>query len=355
MIHERAQNEHGAYVVDELGMGHDPYPRTIEIHPTDICNHRCAYCFHGGTGFDPKRLADILPVDTYSALFDEMSRLGIENLSIAGGGEPFLDARLDSLLAAAHSAGLDVRLVTHGNRVRGQVLEQVLSCREIRFSVDALYPTTYARLRGVNGALLGDTFTNISDLIRLRNSRRTRLSIGVSFLVCADNVTEVEAFCSSMLALGVDAIVIKHDIYGVHRVSQGDWAALRNRVSELNSPRIEIRSEINRPDVNGRCYAPHFMVVLNPYGEIFSCALGSQPRETNGYCLGTLSTSTFAQVWRSSSPIREEMRTRGVSCTSCNHTDVENNRLMRRATRGGLRDDGAETLPAGVSLLHFAR
>lgn len=330
MKHEEAQNAHVAHVVAELTAGHDPYPRTIEIHPTDLCNHRCAYCYHGGIGFDPKKQADILTLADYEAIFGEMRKVGIQNLSIAGGGEPLLDPRLGSILALADTAGLDIRLVTHGNLVRGQILERVLSLREIRFSIDALYPSTYALLRQVHGALLNDTFKNLADLIRLRTARRADLSVGVSFLVSKHNAEDLVPFCASVLALGVDAVVIKHDIYGLHNLPHDEWVALRGRLLDLHDSRIDVRDEINRLRVKGPCYAPHFMVVLNPYGDVYSCALGSQPGEENGYLLGNLRNGTLEQVWQSSNHIRAKMRTAAVRCTSCNHTDIEINGLIRR-------------------------
>ena len=60
MLHECQQYDELPSLVKKLVSNQDPFPKIIEIHPTDICNHRCGYCFHSGEGYEKKRKEEIL-------------------------------------------------------------------------------------------------------------------------------------------------------------------------------------------------------------------------------------------------------------------------------------------------------
>ncbi|MFW5794732.1 MAG: radical SAM protein [Candidatus Woesearchaeota archaeon] len=321
MKHEKDQVNEIPNFVKALEQGSDPYPICIEIHPTDICNHRCDYCFHGGEGFDSSRVKEVLSEEQYSLLFTEMSGLGIKFLSISGGGEPFADKRTPNILRRAHYAGLETRVVTNGNFLSHKAKKELMKSREIRFSIDAINPRTYSDIRHVSGKLLSRTLENINDLIRMKKEKGSSLNIGTTFLISDKNYGELVEFCRSMLERDLDSIIVKHDIYGIQRVPSEESQFISEQVSDMDDSRIELR-EVVDPKVKGiKCYMPHFKVSLNPYGEVYSCCLGSQPTEKNGYLLGNLHKNSFREIWESSKPIRVKMKSEGVFCSDCNHTD----------------------------------
>jgi MoaA/NifB/PqqE/SkfB family radical SAM enzyme len=328
--HERSQFGYLADLAATLGGGKgDPLPRGVEIHPTDVCNHRCDYCFHGGTGFDPRRAHQTLSLENYIDLFGQMAELGIRSLSIAGGGEPLGDRRTRDIVEHAHKLALDVRIVTHGNLLSAELDDTILRCREIRVSVDAIFPETYEKIRHVPGKKLYTTLQNITRIIRKRNAGTSNLNIGVSFLISEYNYSEVEEFCLNFLRLGIDAIVIKHDIYDIYTTSGAKWDEIRERLSKIDDVRLEIRPRLRSEILGHPCIIPYVQVVANPYGDIFSCPLGSQPGEKNGYCLGNIKRQTLLNLWQGSRAIRQNLRVRGVSCTRCNSTDAEINQKFR--------------------------
>ncbi|MBD3361222.1 radical SAM protein [Candidatus Woesearchaeota archaeon] len=329
MKHEKDQLNEISNLIRSLEQGEDPYPGCIEIHPTDICNHRCDYCFHGGEGFDSSRVKEILGEDQYSLLFNEMNELKIRFLSIAGGGEPFTDKRTPYLLRRAHEAGLETRIVTNGNFLSQEAKEELMNSREIRFSIDAITPATYTEIRHVSGKLLSRTLENVRDLNRMKKEKGSTLNIGTTFLISAKNYGELVEFCKSMLDSGFDSVIVKHDIYGIQNIPSEELHSIGKQILKMDDSRIELR-EVVDPKVRGiKCYTPHFKVSLNPYGEVFSCCLGSQPMEKNGYLLGNIHDHNLQDVWRSSKQIRIKMKSRGVVCNACNYTDYKINKKMR--------------------------
>lgn len=311
----------------QLRHGEDPLPLHVEIHPTDVCNHRCAWCFHGGTGFDPQRKPELLQLGEYGALFRELRRLEVQSLSISGGGEPTLDPRLPELLELAVAAGLRVRLVTHGTHLSPAVLERLAGASEVRVSLDALSPMTYAAARRVPPAFFERALASVQALVELRETRAPALRVGTTFIVNPDNQSEALGFAQRMLELQVDAIVFKTDIDSRRRIAPEAYARALEEVRALGHPRIEVRPYANPEPQGLPCFVPFFKVAFNPYGELFSCCLGSQPGETNGLRLGSLRDTTFAQLWSHSRSLRQQLQ-RGAACTRCNATDAQLNRLM---------------------------
>jgi len=91
--------------------------------------------------------------------------------------------------------------------------------------------------------------------------------------------------------------------------------------------KVEIRPELPDFQTGLPCIVPYFKSAINPYGELYSCCLGAQPKEVNGYKLGNVAdnirkgkTNPLETVWKESRDIRLSMLKK-VACTSCNFTD----------------------------------
>lgn len=330
MKHEQIQERATGTVEELLADESDPYPKVVEIHPTDKCNHRCDYCFHGGTGHKPEREDEVLSVQRYDELFAELSRLGIDHLSVAGGGEPLMDQRASSVYERADKHGLRVRTVSNGNFLRDAVLECILNTAELRISVDAATPETYSELRNVPGELYDRTIQNLEHVLAERDQRNTDLEVGTTFLINDTNKDEAVQFAEEMVERGVDEIIYKHDIYGLVTTDAEELANLQSQLEGIDDDVVEVRPKLEMDVPGTRCFIPYFKTAITPYGDVFSCCLGTQPGEDAGYGLGNLWEQSFEQIWSSSADIRYDMRTDGVDCSSCNHTDYKINQEMER-------------------------
>lgn len=332
MIHEENLQNKKGLIFESVRSGGDPLPQCVEIHPTDICNQGCSYCFHGGNGYGRERKAtELLTPENYSTLFREFSTLGIPSISISGGGEPFARKDTSSIIDIAADSGISVRVVTNGNLVNSRdIYDSLLRCQEVRFSIDTINPETYAEIRNVSSYMLNITLDNIRKLIALRKITRHSLIIGVTFMVNEHNHNEFSAFASAMLdGVGVDKVVLKYDIYE-DSAAQDDRNSINPETLEslkvTYGDRIEIRKRI--PMLNGTpCVVPYFKVAINPYGQVYSCCLGAQPKGKNGYLLEKLDfnyVSPFQFLWQESKGVRAKM-VASTRCQYCNHTDKQIN------------------------------
>lgn len=323
MRHEALQWAAVDRVRASLAAGEDPLPLHVEVHPTDRCNHRCTFCFHGGAAAEFPSPRPPLSLERYGQLFTDLAALGIRDLSVSGGGEPTLSPNLPALLDLALKAGLRVRLVTHGTHLDAAVSDRLPRLHEVRVSLDAATPATWAAMRQVPEAWFGRALDTV------RGAAGRGPHTGVSFLVNPGNQHEVGAFVDIVGALPVDAVVFKVDVEPGRRVSREryDEAVAPARDRARADPRIDVRPWIDPSPLGRPCRASHVKVAFDPSGTLYSCCLAAQPRSTNGLPFGALEDDGFAALWARSRPLRERLA-RGTPCTTCNMTDHHINRLL---------------------------
>jgi len=326
MKHEDKQYSEIPILANELKGNKDPYPKIIEIHPTDACNYGCEFCFRKQIGGQNP----ILSTGDYAALFIEMKSLGINSISISGGGEPFVTRGGYEALALANSNKLDSRVVTNGSCLNDKIMLELTKAKEVRFSINAGTADTYAKIMVVHKSYFEKVLSNISNLISVRDATDSKLKVGVTFLIQPLNYTEVVDFVRLAEALHVDSIVIKQDVYKERAIDESELERINGELSRLKVSGLEIRDRMEYDFKGMRCFVPYFKIALNPSGDVFSCCLGSQPGEENGYKLGNLkSDGSLANIWKSSHGVRQGLMTNGVKCKNCNYTDYRINNMMR--------------------------
>lgn len=338
----------GEYVRHELGqfhalkknlplmvVGRDPFPHCVEIHPTDFCNQACSYCFHGGVGEDVSRRGEMLSVAEYRDLVDELAGAGVCEVSVSGGGEPMFYLGIGEVLGHIARSPLDLRLVTNANVIPDDAVPALMDAAEVRVSIDSVNSAVYNEQRGMRGGnLLDRTLKNLRMLVTTRERTGGRVRIACTFLVSELNQAEIEQFAAVLIGdVGVDTVVYKQDIYGRITFEDAEVRHRLDRVARDHGDRVEIRVEDIDDEIGGPCGVAYSKVAFNPYGELYSCCLGSQPGEKNGSLFGSLrAAGGFRKLWENSADSRRSMLFDGVSCQDCNHTD----RLINVAVRAEL-------------------
>ena len=332
MKHEKSQFEHIDYTVTEIEKGNDPYPLIVEIQPSDKCQYFCSYCFHKGLGRAPYGNEEGLFYG-YERLFDEMKELGINNLSISEGGEPFFNHRTSEIVKEAHRRNLTIRMVSNGRSVEEPDIQTLLLCDEVRFSVDAAYPHTYATIKRCSTDDFQYVISNIEKFVQKKTAMQSSTLIATTFIVTNDNHAEAVDYLELATSLGVDRIIYKPNIYG----NSTEVCAMLQCLDSIYHARrqIEVRKCMDILPAGNPCYIPYFKVAVDPFGIMHSCCLGSQPRDENGYRLGSLKDASLKDIWDASAAIRRSMRIAGVNCRKCNYTDYLINKRIEE--RKGMR------------------
>lgn len=324
-------HENGQYLkIDEVKNNiklSDPLPYIIEIHPSRICNNNCEYCFHHNKLINNTKKV-ILGLNDYKKLFHEMKELRIHNLSISGGGEPAMNKQLPKIIEEARKNKLSVRLVTNGSIVDSELYKRLNLIDEIRISLDAIKGSTYSKIRNVPEKIFDVAMNNLKKIVSLRDSKKLNIKIGVSYMLNETNCHEVLEFCSAMLEVGVDSIIIKNDVYKNFKISDDVIEEISSEMKELKSDKIEFRKSKNWRAGRLKCYMPYFKIAIDTCGIVHSCCLAAQPGSKEGFALGDITHNSLAEIWKMSSERRLLARTHGVNCGFCNYTDFNINNLF---------------------------
>ena len=159
----------------------------ITLDLTRLCNYNCPHCIDQGIVKNGDRSAlneiDYLGITT---LLKELRARGARNIELTGGGEPMLYTKFEDFCIYVDSIGYKLALVTNGSYLCHYTeLFRKVNFSWVRVSLDAGTPQTYSKLHGVSKELFLKVISNIKRISCYTN-------IGISYVICAENVDEVE-------------------------------------------------------------------------------------------------------------------------------------------------------------------
>lgn len=82
--------------------------------PTDVCNHKCAFCSVG------ERVGDVLRFSQIKDFIDQLVPRGLKSITFSGGGNPLIyrckesGATIETVIEYAYNRGLEVAMITNG-------------------------------------------------------------------------------------------------------------------------------------------------------------------------------------------------------------------------------------------------
>jgi len=182
---------------------------------TDICNHACPFC----DGYYRKLKASEIPGSRLNSLVDEMSELGVLAVIIAGDrGEPLLHSGFRELLEKLNGTDIRYGIYTNGTNVKDAYLEPLRRASFVRISVDAACPATHRYMHGYSPPR-NDFEVVLQNVERLSS---VVADVGVSFILDADNVEEIEEAANVFLSRHARFIEYKPKYLPGYGVS-ADW------------------------------------------------------------------------------------------------------------------------------------
>ncbi|MFO0752762.1 MAG: radical SAM protein [Thermodesulfovibrionales bacterium] len=292
---------HHGELIQAVKRGEAAPPAQVTFGITNICNHRCPYCYPKGRYAERDRAQ--MDTSRTLALLDEISDMGVKVIQITGAGEPSIHPGFREIVKKADRTGLRSGFVMNGS---GLSLSDVdlFGCADwIRFSVDAATGATYERIHGA------DSFHKVLSLIESLATRWPNALIGMSFVVTPDNYHEI--FDAACLARSSGCKLIRyipvHTAGGIH-IFEGIWDRCRELVeqaSTLDTPAFHVSAQMDRfffrrnTEKNfSRCYYQHFSTYIGADGSLYPCCLlqGARP-------LGSLHDRSLRDLWHGRTPI----------------------------------------------------
>ncbi|OPX30073.1 MAG: hypothetical protein B1H08_02540 [Candidatus Omnitrophica bacterium 4484_171] len=189
----------------------------IDFQITARCNAKCVFCSCWRNSYRPE---DDLPaqvwIDTAKSLRDFTA---VDFLCI-GGGEPLLYRDIFKVLEALREMGIHSVVVTNGSLFSYDNCKKIIDSGvgHIDFSLDG-FSYTHDRLRRAPGL-----FKKCEEAIFLLKKIEPRISLGLSTLICGENIEELPKFTEMVLReFPIDAVNFQVYNKVVDYLGKGWW------------------------------------------------------------------------------------------------------------------------------------
>ncbi len=293
-----------------------PLPRSLYLETTSRCNSLCETCILTFGGREPQ---EDLGWDEFRRLVDRFPVL--ERVLLHGIGEPLLNRELPRMIGHLKARGATVLFnsnsITLGPRLRSALIDSGLD--ELRVSLDATTPATYARIRGVDA--FDKVVQNLEALASAKREAGTdRPRVTLWFTTLKDNIREIPALVPLALRVSAAGINLQRLVYnglGLATEEQSLHGRLHEeqesmlRLTEVAAadagidftasgavaPEVSLApSEADRPW--SACRRPWTLVYVTVHGNVLPCCIAPFiTRHYEGIVLGNLFRQSLEEIW----------------------------------------------------------
>lgn len=200
--------------LEYLKKGFNPVPVHVNLVISDRCNHNCSFCAYRSSGYPTSQMfmdhgiapVRIIPTDRALDLIKELKVSGVKAIQFTGGGEPTMHPDFYFLLRCAQSYKIDTALVTNGQNLNEKNRKELMSSIWIRISLDAGTSYTHSSMRRISPTIFEKVLDNTRKLVALRNEKKSKLYIGIGFLITKENMHEIVEATKIACDIGADSI-----------------------------------------------------------------------------------------------------------------------------------------------------
>ena len=169
--------------IERLRVGEMVPPGFVDLHLTDVCNHRCHGC-----AFKDGHTGDYMPEAQFMRAAEVLVEAGVKAFAFCGGGEPFLAPYIGRAMRRLHDLGAYYSTLTNGSLVTpGSAGAEALLDHGswIRVSLEASNADDYGIYKGVDVSMWSTVISNVASLVQEKRRRGSELDIGIKFAVGA--------------------------------------------------------------------------------------------------------------------------------------------------------------------------
>lgn len=153
--------------------------------PTDVCNHRCAFCSVG------ERVGDVLRFEQIKSFIDQLVPRGLKSITFSGGGNPLIykckesGATIETVIEYAYNHGLEVAMITNGMPLVGYpaIVREDGSVATVRFSWKNLSPRHLDMLTWCRISMSGLDHNHKEQEVFVPDFDPTKTALGFSWIM----------------------------------------------------------------------------------------------------------------------------------------------------------------------------
>jgi MoaA/NifB/PqqE/SkfB family radical SAM enzyme len=174
-----------------------PVPIEASLDPIKACNNHCYYCnsqrYVKADQFATRRWGFEFMEETLVKL----AEWGVKAFCWGGGGEATLNKNLRGMTRFGTSLGMECSIITNGIALDDELIDELLLCRWVGFSLDSANSEVYKKVRGTDDCL--KVLSNIGKMAK----KRVKTDISIKCLVLPETIDTLIETCKVARELGV--------------------------------------------------------------------------------------------------------------------------------------------------------
>lgn len=291
------------YIVSKWLKGENIFPIEVEISPSGLCNHRCAFCAVDYLEYHPNFLKKDLIIEQISL----MSSKGLKSVVCSGEGEPLLNKDMSYIANRIKETGIDVAMSTNGVFLTKDFVDSTLaSFTWIRFSIAAIEEEIYQMIHKSSKEDLKKVLENISYAVQRKYRNKLNTTLGVQCILLPENQEQIFKMALQLRELGVDYFTIKP--YSQHRQSKNhknlcysSLLDIEDKLKDFETENFKIYFRANsirnlhKVKEYNTCYGLPFMTHIDSLGNVWPCVnfIGN-----NSFLYGNIYEESFIDIWQ---------------------------------------------------------
>jgi len=284
-------------------------PVYVRVKPTNRCNHKCFYCSYAPGSqcvvSETINLKDEIPREKMMEILADFRDMGVRAVTYSGGGEPLVYPHIVETLQKTLDDGIDLSMITNGQRLSDQRAELLTQAKWIRISMDASTAKTFSDVRGVPERFFEELTENIRTFAK---KKRAECELGINFVVSDKNADQVYHSAKFFKDLGANhvkftPIYVAEDFLGYHAKSRDAVLdQIRQAREELEDDRFGVFDTYEK-DLTAtglptrqcaRCFIMQTVPVIGADCHVYFCHDKTYTRSGR---LGTIKTQSFKTLW----------------------------------------------------------
>jgi len=271
-----------------------PYPNSILVEISNICNHRCSFCAQPNM----ERRKNYIDTDVFKKIVTESYELGTREISLVGGSEPLANKRLEEYISFCRDTGYEYIYITSNSTLGDEARwKRIIDAGidSVKISINGGDRETYKTVHGRDE--FDKAIANVRFINEYRKTLGRELFLGVSFVETEESAGTFEKL-REIIEPYVDEIVMIPQFF-----KDGEGRQIPPTITSYEGD---------------HCYFPFAKTVFSREGYMRVCCQDYE----NDLAVGDIHEMHVGEAWASG--IFKELRKRhinkdfdGLYCKTC--------------------------------------
>lgn len=282
--------------IHQLLNGKIPAPVRVVLEPTNLCNHNCIFCFY--SNFRDNNKVYLSSVKLFE-LAEDFKKLGVQSVSLVGGGEPMIHPAIYDLIRWFHENNILISITTNGSVCKDSEIDTMIRASTyIRVSLNAASVQTHNIVNAPKSSQFERIIDNIEKLRKHRDKIGANMLIGIKNAIFDKNLHEIEEMVALGERLKVDYIMFAA-VVGESPASRQiiDDAKAKIDMLKKKTQVLLFHSFYKKLQQTPKCISNPLIGTVSANGDMYLC--GFMDHSDGRYRIGNINENRFIDIWGS--------------------------------------------------------